>query len=152
METTTLGIGLVTPVHHPDRECRWCRRTFTPSPYNQAPTQRYDRPQCGTAWRSRKRTLERYRDERTFPLRGLANESLRLPDPTDEAARRAMEAVELESSHQAWAELTLIRDALKRLQDGVYGVCDECGASIPEDRLAAVPWAARCVQCEERAA
>jgi DnaK suppressor protein len=37
--------------------------------------------------------------------------------------------------------------ALTKLDDGTYGVCDGCGARIPEGRLEIHPWAVRCVDC-----
>ena len=40
--------------------------------------------------------------------------------------------------------------ALTRVADGEYGVCSECGASIPPKRLMAIPDATRCVACQER--
>jgi DnaK suppressor protein len=45
----------------------------------------------------------------------------------------------------------LLRDvkaALRRIRDGSYGVCIECESAISERRLAAVPWASRCIQCQ----
>ena len=44
------------------------------------------------------------------------------------------------------ALLTEVRDALKRIEDGTYGRCDVCGQPIPEKRLEAIPWAARCIK------
>jgi DnaK suppressor protein len=40
--------------------------------------------------------------------------------------------------------------ALQTLSDGTYGTCDVCGARIPLARLRAIPWATRCVACQER--
>jgi DnaK suppressor protein len=40
-----------------------------------------------------------------------------------------------------------VDDALGRLDDGSYGVCEQCGAPIPADRLAVRPFARRCVGC-----
>jgi DnaK suppressor protein len=37
--------------------------------------------------------------------------------------------------------------AQSKLDDGTYGVCDGCGAAIPDDRLQALPWAVRCMAC-----
>jgi DnaK suppressor protein len=37
--------------------------------------------------------------------------------------------------------------ALEKLDEGTYGVCDICGAEIPEGRLEIHPWAVRCVAC-----
>jgi DnaK suppressor protein len=42
------------------------------------------------------------------------------------------------------------RAALRRIADGVFGPCIDCEKDINLKRLAAVPWAARCVLCQER--
>src|ERR1019366_9163722 len=47
--------------------------------------------------------------------------------------------------------LRSIRNALARIEDGSYGVCLHCDAAINPQRLAAVPWAAYCVRCQEAA-
>jgi DnaK suppressor protein len=44
----------------------------------------------------------------------------------------------------------LIDEALTRLEEGTYGVCAECGVEISERRLAAVPFAKLCVDCQSR--
>lgn len=41
-------------------------------------------------------------------------------------------------------------DALKRLEEGDYGSCVDCGKPVPEGRLEARPEAARCVQCQAK--
>ena len=46
----------------------------------------------------------------------------------------------------------LIRDidrALKLLEDGTYGICEECNEEISEDRLNIVPFALYCQVCQE---
>jgi DnaK suppressor protein len=43
--------------------------------------------------------------------------------------------------------LDQIDGALKRIEDGSYGKCEECGVRIPESRLKAIPYAAQCVRC-----
>jgi DnaK suppressor protein len=48
------------------------------------------------------------------------------------------------------ALLTEVEDALKRIENGSYGKCVDCGQTIPEKRLEALPWAARCIEDEER--
>jgi DnaK suppressor protein len=45
------------------------------------------------------------------------------------------------------AEMAEIRLALKRMKAGTYGICDECGEPIPDDRLALVPTATSCIEC-----
>ena len=47
-------------------------------------------------------------------------------------------------------ELREIDDALRRLDHGTYGICEECGKSIDEARMEAVPWARYCVVDQAR--
>ncbi len=44
--------------------------------------------------------------------------------------------------------LTLVENALQRLEDGTYGLCLQCGEVISPERLEALPWAERSVRCE----
>jgi DnaK suppressor protein len=46
--------------------------------------------------------------------------------------------------------LNKVNDALRRLEQGDYGYCYECGEEIGEKRLRALPFAVRCKECEER--
>ena len=46
--------------------------------------------------------------------------------------------------------LQLIEDALQRLNDGEYGICQECGEPISEGRLKIRPYAVFCVKCKSR--
>jgi DnaK suppressor protein len=45
--------------------------------------------------------------------------------------------------------LKRIDAALRRLDEGTYGECFECGDAIAEARLRALPFAVRCKACEE---
>lgn len=45
--------------------------------------------------------------------------------------------------------LARINEALRRLGEGSYGNCYECGEEISEQRLRALPFAVRCKDCEE---
>src|SRR4051812_43335296 len=67
-----------------------------------------------------------------------------------------------EQSQQEWLfvnrntantrELTLIQKALRRIDEGTYGVCQHCDKAISPQRLQAVPWAEYCVQCQDQMA
>jgi DnaK suppressor protein len=46
--------------------------------------------------------------------------------------------------------LTLVERALKRIDQGTYGLCTNCGKPIGEKRLEAIPWAERDIVCEEQ--
>ena len=47
-------------------------------------------------------------------------------------------------------ELFRIEDTLRRIEEGDYGICVDCGADIPSRRLELMPEAVRCIQCQER--
>ena len=46
--------------------------------------------------------------------------------------------------------LRLIDQALARVDNGTYGTCAECGEHIPRERLKALPFALRCVDCQQK--
>ena len=50
-----------------------------------------------------------------------------------------------ENSEHVLAEIDA---ALKRIEDGTYGTCTNCGKEIPEERLEARPWATLCIDCQ----
>ncbi len=49
-------------------------------------------------------------------------------------------------------QLVLVEEALARLDDGTFGICVRCGQPIASERLEALPWAARCIDCQRLAA
>jgi DnaK suppressor protein len=44
-----------------------------------------------------------------------------------------------------------VRSALRRIEDGSFGTCLHCEEDISPKRMAAVPWAPFCIQCQEQA-
>jgi DnaK suppressor protein len=46
--------------------------------------------------------------------------------------------------------LVEIDAALKRIEDGTYGICEVCGKPIGAERLAAIPWTRRCIDDQRR--
>jgi RNA polymerase-binding transcription factor DksA len=47
-------------------------------------------------------------------------------------------------------EYRLVRDALRRMYTGEYGICENCGRDIPLQRLQAQPYATRCLPCQQQ--
>lgn len=41
-------------------------------------------------------------------------------------------------------------DALKKIEDGSFGICEDCKSLIAKNRLKAVPYARLCVKCQEK--
>ena len=84
----------------------------------------------------------------------------RSPQREDIAIVRSNDALDniLLAGEREFAVRTLERDttrlaqigaALERIEDGEFGVCLECEEPISPKRLAAVPWAAYCLSCQE---
>ena len=63
-----------------------------------------------------------------------------------QASQRELAVLTLESES---ARVREARAALRRIQDGSYGICVECDEKISPKRLAALPWAALCIRCQE---
>ncbi|MFP8887540.1 MULTISPECIES: TraR/DksA C4-type zinc finger protein [Streptomyces] len=85
--------------------------------------------------------LEHERDSRLSQL-----------DAVEEAADQAsadLLAVQTDSARRVLAEIDL---ALARLENGTYGICEGCGSAIPAERLEILPYASRCVGCQQRSA
>jgi DnaK suppressor protein len=56
--------------------------------------------------------------------------------------------IEFAINENETAQLQSIDEALKRISQGVYGLCEECGVSMPRERLLAAPQATRCLACQ----
>lgn len=46
--------------------------------------------------------------------------------------------------------LTKIDEALRKLKEGTYGICEDCGEEIPKERLEVMPFAILCRDCQEK--
>lgn len=46
--------------------------------------------------------------------------------------------------------LFMIDEALKRIEDSSYGICQICQKNIGKKRLVVVPWAPYCIECQEK--
>jgi RNA polymerase-binding protein DksA len=59
---------------------------------------------------------------------------------------------ELDEGLEDGAKQTLaeIDAALKRIEDGTYGICEVCGKPIAAERLAAIPWTRLCIDDQRR--
>jgi RNA polymerase-binding transcription factor DksA len=65
----------------------------------------------------------------------------------------AMYDRELDEGLEAGAQQTLaeINAALRRIDEGTYGICEVCGKPIGAERLAAIPWTRLCIDDQRRA-
>ncbi|HBH36821.1 MAG TPA: conjugal transfer protein TraR [Curvibacter sp.] len=71
-------------------------------------------------------------------------------EPDSRAQMESERGLEFTLDARESAELDAIDAALQRIETGVYGVCTDCGAEIPDARLHAAPETARCIVCQDR--
>ena len=62
---------------------------------------------------------------------------------TDLENQDALEGIEISEIR----EIQQIGEALKRIAEGTYGICSQCGGDIDPKRLKALPIATRCISC-----
>jgi RNA polymerase-binding transcription factor DksA len=107
----------------------------------------------------RKSVLTSYRQKlisRLLALRGaqvsdrkvLSHGLSREADFISAALHTAEESVSAEILMVQNREMHHVENALNRLGDGTYGFCEMCSRPIPLERLDAIPYAKRCVQCQ----
>lgn len=92
-------------------------------------------------------------------LRGLLGEaektvsemtvdSTNFPDPTDRATQESDRNFELRIRDRERKLINKIKEALARIDEGEFGVCDSCGEEISEARLKARPVTTLCIDCK----
>ena len=71
------------------------------------------------------------------------------PDAIDEVQNATMRDLAIRNLDRDSRQLRLVRDALRRIEEGSFGLCLRCDEPISPKRLNAVPWAAYCLRCQE---
>jgi DnaK suppressor protein len=75
----------------------------------------------------------------------------RVPDPLDESTLEVERSITADALDRKASMLAQVTEALGRISSGNYGVCLACEGPISPKRLAAVPWAALCLECQQAA-
>ncbi len=70
-------------------------------------------------------------------------------DEIDLATNEISRELDAKISMRQHRQLQEIEDALERIKNGEYGICEECGEPVPEQRLRLFPAARHCVRCQE---
>lgn len=87
----------------------------------------------------------------TAPSKRSEIEAERSGDDADEAQRQEAVALAVHTIDSLRERSLAIKAALDRIENGDYGLCLECEEPIHPKRLAAAPWAARCLRCQSEA-
>ena len=83
-------------------------------------------------------------------LEELRQGGLNQPDELDRASMDTDQALDLRTKDRARKLISKINDALKRIEDGTYGYCEETGEPIGVERLEARPVATLSIEAQER--
>ena len=83
-------------------------------------------------------------------LDDLKQGGLNQPDQIDRASLESDKALELRTRDRARKLISKIDDALKRIEDGSYGYCEETGDTIGIERLEARPVTTLSIEAQER--
>lgn len=78
----------------------------------------------------------------------MTDHSDNFPDPTDRATAESDRNFELRIRDRERKLLSKIKGAIDRIDEGTYGICDECGDDISNKRLEARPVTTLCIECK----
>ena len=76
-----------------------------------------------------------------------SNEVEQMADISDDAARSYGKKLQGDLEEQEWVKLKQVEAALKKVEDGEYGICEQCEQEILETRLEIMPYTEFCIQC-----
>jgi DnaK suppressor protein len=78
----------------------------------------------------------------------MSDEKINFPDPTDRASLESDRNFELRIRDRERKLISKIREALERIEDGEFGICESCEEQIGEARLKARPVTTLCIDCK----
>ncbi len=81
---------------------------------------------------------------------GMTQPKENFPDPTDRASLESERNFMLRIRDRENKLIKKIRNALDRIENGTFGVCEECGENISIKRLKARPVTTQCIDCKTK--
>ncbi len=81
-------------------------------------------------------------------LSEMTDNSTNIPDPNDRATVESGRSFELRIRGREQKLLSKIEEALERVDEGEFGICDDCGEDIGTKRLQARPVTTLCIDCK----
>jgi len=81
---------------------------------------------------------------------GMTDQRENFPDPTDRATMESDRNFTLRIRDRERKLIAKIRDALDRIEEGTFGICEECGEDISAERLVARPVTTLCIECKKK--
>ncbi len=81
---------------------------------------------------------------------GMTNDKDTFPDPTDRANLETDRNFLLRMRDRERKLILKIKEALARIENGTFGICEECGEDISDERLKARPVTTLCIACKTK--
>ncbi len=81
---------------------------------------------------------------------GMTSHKENMPDPSDRATLESDRNFTLRIRDRERKLIGKIKEALERIEQGTYGICEECGEEISTERLKARPVTTLCIDCKKR--
>ena len=81
---------------------------------------------------------------------GMTDQGQNFPDPTDRASLESDRNFTLRIRDRERRLIVKIKSALDRLDNGTFGICEECGEDISDKRLKARPVTTLCINCKKK--
>ena len=83
-------------------------------------------------------------------VNGMTGFNERFPDPTDRATVESERNFTLRIRDRERKLIGKIKEALEKMEEGSYGICEDCEEDISEKRLKARPVTTLCIECKTR--
>lgn len=94
--------------------------------------------------------LEEIQEKGQNTLEDMSGSAQVYADPADRASQESDQFFTLRLRDRDRKLITKVKAALERIEDGTYGICEECGEEISIPRLKARPVTTLCIQCKSQ--
>jgi DnaK suppressor protein len=81
---------------------------------------------------------------------GMTDQKENFPDPTDRASHESNRNFMLRIRDREHKLIKKIRSALERIENGTFGICEQCEEEISIERLKARPVTTQCIDCKSK--
>jgi DnaK suppressor protein len=94
--------------------------------------------------------LEELLNQADNTVMGMTDPKENFPDPTDRASLEADRNFMLRIRDRESKLIKKIKNALERIENGTFGICESCGEDIDVKRLMARPVTTQCIDCKTK--
>ena len=94
--------------------------------------------------------LEELLGKNSHTAGSMAETTEKSQDFTDQATQESDMGLNIHMKERDSKLVAKIKEALERIEDGTYGICEECGQTISEERLKVRPVTTMCIKCKRK--